>query len=242
MLDGLLIATGMFFISWTLVLSPVYQHTSGGLAGRDVQPGLPGHRLDPGVAGHHLGHPSFEPQPDEPGPGLGRPAGRAASDSSFSYLTALHRYGIGNATDIGWVLGYFLVALGALWAHDHPVAPDPMPERPNLRALVGPNIPLLGVMVVAVWQVGVHHVLDRMSQISFMAVIMAMSARQFLVLLEHFNLSHQLETKVEERTLELQHQAYHDGLTGSPTGHCSTAIWTRPSRGAAAPAPGWSCY
>ena len=89
-----------------------------------------------------------------------------------------------------------------------------MPDRPNLRALVGANIPLLGVMVVAVWQVGVHHVLDRMSQISFMAVIMAMSARQFLVLLEHFNLSHQLEIKVEERTLALQHQAYHDGLTG----------------------------
>ncbi len=47
-----------------------------------------------------------------------------------------------------------------------------------------------------------------------MAVILTMSARQFLVLAEHFSLSHQLEIKVEERTLALQHQAYHDGLTG----------------------------
>ncbi len=47
-----------------------------------------------------------------------------------------------------------------------------------------------------------------------MAVVLTMSARQFLVLVDHFNLSHQLEGKVEERTLELVHQAYHDGLTG----------------------------
>src|ERR1019366_4107049 len=82
------------------------------------------------------------------------------------------------------------------------------------RQANGSHIPLLGVLVVAVWQASVHHALDRMSQISFMAVILTMSVRQFLVLADHFNLSHQLEVKVEERTLELQHQAYHDGLTG----------------------------
>ena len=53
-----------------------------------------------------------------------------------------------------------------------------------------------------------------MSQISFIAVILTMATRQFLVLLDHFALSRQLEIKVEERTLTLQHQAFHDGLTG----------------------------
>jgi hypothetical protein len=37
------------------------------------------------------------------------------SDTSFAYETAANTYGIGNSTDTGWVLGYFLMALGALW-------------------------------------------------------------------------------------------------------------------------------
>jgi diguanylate cyclase (GGDEF)-like protein len=204
----------MFFISWTLVLSPVYQHTSGGLAVEMFSLGFPASDLI--VASLVIILATRASSHNRMSLGLVS-AGllwRAAADSSFSYLTALHHYGIGNATDIGWVLGYFLIALGALWAYDHPVAPSPISERPTLRALVGPNLPLLGVIVVAAWQVSVHHSLDRMSQISFMAVILTMSARQFLVLLDYFTLSHQLEIKVEERTLALQHQAYHDGLTG----------------------------
>ena len=37
----------------------------------------------------------------------------AIADSP-SATSALNRYGIGNVTDIGWVVGYLLVALGAL--------------------------------------------------------------------------------------------------------------------------------
>lgn len=37
------------------------------------------------------------------------------ADSSFAYLTAIGSYGTGNALDTGWVIGYFLIALGALW-------------------------------------------------------------------------------------------------------------------------------
>ena len=138
----------------------------------------------------------------------------AGADSSFSYLTALHRYGIGNTTDIGWVLGYFLIALGALWAYDHPIGPTGQFSAPDPAVPGRATSPCSASSWWPSWQVCVHHTLDRMSQISFMAVILTMSARQFLVLLDHFNLSHQLEAKVEERTLELQHQAYHDGLTG----------------------------
>jgi hypothetical protein len=38
------------------------------------------------------------------------------ADSSFAYFTATNSYGIGNGLDTGWVLGYLLVALGAMWA------------------------------------------------------------------------------------------------------------------------------
>ncbi len=38
------------------------------------------------------------------------------ADSSFAYFTATNSYGFGNGLDTGWVLGYLLVALGAMWA------------------------------------------------------------------------------------------------------------------------------
>jgi diguanylate cyclase (GGDEF)-like protein len=213
-LDALMISTGMFFITWVLVLGPVHRHTSGGLAVQVFSLGFP--VSDMVVASLVIILATQTPRHDRTSLGLVS-AGLlcvAEADSAFSYLTALHRYGIGNTTDIGWVLGYFLVALGALWAYDHPTASPANSERPTLQFLVGTHIPLLGVLAVAVWQVSVHHALDRVSQLSFMAVILTMSARQLIVLVDHFNLSRQLEAKVEERTLALQHQAYHDGLTG----------------------------
>jgi hypothetical protein len=39
----------------------------------------------------------------------------AVSDSSFAYFTEVNTYGSGSVFDIGWVVGYLLVALGAGW-------------------------------------------------------------------------------------------------------------------------------
>jgi len=67
------------------------------------------------------------------------------ADTSFAYLTAGGSYGAGNALDTGWVLGYLLVALGALWAFGDPAsaASDadrarwPIPGRPLSMATAG---------------------------------------------------------------------------------------------------------
>ena len=65
----------------------------------------------------------------------------------------MNRYGIGNVTDIGWVVGYLLIALGAFWAGRPPGCAQLLCRRPTLRSFVGPNLPFLGVIVVAAWQV-----------------------------------------------------------------------------------------
>jgi diguanylate cyclase (GGDEF)-like protein len=213
-LDALLILTGMFFISWALVLRPVQQHTSGAVAVEMLSLGYPLSGMVVASLVIILATRASSKRRASLGLVSAGLLWITGADCAFSYLTALHRYGIGNTTDIGWVLGYFLIALGALWAYDHPMGEAAKTGRPTLRALVGPNLPLLGVIVVAAWQVSGHHSMDRLSQISFIAVILTMSARQLLVLVDYFTLSHQLEVKVEERTLELKHQAYHDGLTG----------------------------
>jgi diguanylate cyclase len=48
---------------------------------------------------------------------IGGMAAFTAADTSFAYLNAIDAYGIGNALDTGWVLGYLLFALGALMSN-----------------------------------------------------------------------------------------------------------------------------
>jgi len=214
LLDSLLIGTGMFFIGWTLVLSPVYEHQSRGSVVDLLNLGCP--------AGDLVIASLVIILATRPGSRYRVRLGLisagllscAVSDSSFSYLTAVHRYGTGNATDTGWVVGCFLIALGALWARNHRVDPCGGTDRPTMRTLIGPNLPLLGVALTAAWQVYTHHSLDAVAEVSFGAVVVTMSARQFLVLVDHFSLSRQLQIKVEQRTSELQYQVFHDGLTG----------------------------
>ena len=140
LLDAVLIGTGMFFIGWTLVLSPVYDHQSGGVI----------------VEIFNLAYPSVDILiaslviilATRPGSGYRIRLGLvsagllscAVADCSFSYLTAVHRYGTGNPTDAGWALGYLLIALGALWAWNHPVVRHDITGRPTVRTLIGPNL------------------------------------------------------------------------------------------------------
>ena len=72
------------------------------------------------------------------------------ADSSFDYFTATNTYGIGNGLDTGWVLGYFLVALGAMWAiQQRRLADNSGVSRPAAafapRALVTVGAPGLSV-------------------------------------------------------------------------------------------------
>jgi diguanylate cyclase (GGDEF)-like protein len=214
LLDAVSIAMGMFFISWTLLLSPVSQHDSGGVAVRVFNLGYPASGLFAASLVIILAtRESCRNRLSLSLVSVGL-LSCAVADSSYSYLAALNRYGIGNVTDIGWVLGYLLIGLGALWAWGPTGPARQTSTRASLHTLLGPNLPLIGVVFVAVWQISMHHPLNRLSQITFIMVILALAARQFLVLLDYFALSRSLETKVEERTFELQHQASHDGLTG----------------------------
>jgi hypothetical protein len=71
----------------------------------------------------------------------------AVADSSFTYLTEINRYSGGSFLDTGWVAGYFLIGLGALWAE---TCPTPPPERieASTVTLVAPYAPVLVVLAV----------------------------------------------------------------------------------------------
>ena len=61
------------------------------------------------------------------------------ADTSFNYLTSVGKYGIGNGLDSGWVIGYLLMALGALWVVSHPDSTSREMARAINWTLPGPS-------------------------------------------------------------------------------------------------------
>jgi signal transduction histidine kinase len=113
LLDGMVIAGGFLFISWDLVLGPIYSVSATDLFSQAVGLAYPisdiamvsivvlmlsrlrvGQRLPLGLlaCGVLL---------------------NAVADSSFAYLTTVQNYGSANFLDVGWTMGYALIGLAA---------------------------------------------------------------------------------------------------------------------------------
>ncbi|MGA8016697.1 MAG: ATP-binding protein [Candidatus Dormiibacterota bacterium] len=142
-LDGLLIGGGTLFVSWATVLGPIYTSSPTGLFQQLVSMAYPigdvlmvtvlilvVSRL-PGTA--RL--PFFFL-------GMGLLLNTVA-DSTFAYLTTVQNYDTSNPVNVGWTLGYLLIALGAVRVSVTPTAaPDAADEVPRFRVLL-PYAPLL---------------------------------------------------------------------------------------------------
>ncbi len=146
-LDSCIIATSLLFASWAMVLGPLYRSHQGGLLKQIISLAYPisdvimvslviiliaraGHsgriRLQLVMAGV---------------------VAFAISDSAFAYLTEVNTYSGGSYLDTGWVAGYFLIALGALWALTSP-APEVSQTEQSAISLVAPYAPVLVVLAV----------------------------------------------------------------------------------------------
>ncbi len=139
----------------------------------------------------------------------------ALADSAFAYFSAVHNYEV-VALDSGWVLGYLLIALGALWASGHPDHGPRAPSDATFWTVLGPYFPATLAAVVFVWRISTHEPLRATSQLAAFGLVLVLSARQVLVLFDNLALTRRLAISVEERSAALHHQAFHDGLTDLP--------------------------
>jgi two-component system, sensor histidine kinase and response regulator len=91
---------------------------------------------------------------------LGGLAANAAADSAFAYLTAAGAYGaIGSVLDAGWVIGYLLIALAALWPSG--VRDRTAEEKPiDVWQLALPWLAILAAGLTALVQAARGHPLD----------------------------------------------------------------------------------
>jgi diguanylate cyclase (GGDEF)-like protein len=141
----------------------------------------------------------------------------SVADSAFAYLQATTSYS-GFSADLGWVVGFLLLALAGTVRQPSPAAVpgEPEPARPATARSAGlgrdllPYVPVAAALVSTVGYALSGAELALPEVVMATVVVVLVLVRQYLVLRENSRLTGELAAG-EAR---LRHQAFHDGLTG----------------------------
>jgi hypothetical protein len=113
LIDGLIMWGSLLFVSWALLLGPVYRASSATMIAKLLSIGYPAG--DVVLTGMVL---IVAARARRSGPFVLISAGLVAlalADSMFGFLSLQGSYGSGNALDASWVAGFLLIGLAALW-------------------------------------------------------------------------------------------------------------------------------
>jgi diguanylate cyclase len=216
LLDGMIVASSVLFVSWMFVLGPALRSGEGTLWSRSISLAYPVSDVAVItiviVAYVRCG-----------------PAGRMAmgfvavaffafalADSFFAY-DDLHGVAVSEISNVAWIAGYLLIGLGALHAGRHPpdrVPDDPLAEQRSRVAVLLPYVPLLVVLVLAAGQALTTDPIIVDSVLFWIGVVLItlLLVRQGVVVLENARLASSLARSNEQ----LQYEVLHDTLTGLP--------------------------
>jgi hypothetical protein len=184
-LDGLVVATALLFLSWTLVLGPLWRSANLSTWTGIVSLAYPfgdvvivffivlairgmtgGNRLSLWCL-------------------LAGLLAMALSDSTFTYLTEVANYTSGSLIDAGWVAAYLGIALAAFSSRSgSEVVPMAEHSRPSLVSLVSPLLPVLLALSVAAVEIRLGHHLDHAAWLMALGLIALVLSRQVLMVLE----------------------------------------------------------
>ena len=213
LLDGIIVAASVLFVSWTVVLGPTLHN--GASTGWSRAIGLaypaadvvvltiviiayvrcdPAGRVAVGLVG--LAFASF-----------------ALADSLFAY-NDLHGENVSEVSNTAWVAGYLLIALGAYYARLHPpgeVSPAADVDRGTRVQVLLPYVPLAVVLALCVGEALVTDplVVDNVVFWIGAGLIALLLVRQGIVIVENTRLARSLAMSNER----LQYQVLHDVLT-----------------------------
>jgi diguanylate cyclase (GGDEF)-like protein len=209
LLDGAVIATSLLYSSWALVLGPVFRAGQGSILEQAIALAYPlgdvvlvtivfvvVARIRVGGA-----------------PVLLLAAGLlslAVADTGFAYLTQEGAYRTGVATDVGWFAGYLLVAVAAR----RPAAAGItwVGRRPGRLQILLPYCPLTLAVATSVTIQLRGQASGPFLYWSFVVLVLLIVGRQLLTVLDNQALNRRLAAMVGQ----LEHRAFHDGLTGLP--------------------------
>jgi hypothetical protein len=183
--DALVVATALLFLSWTLVLGPLWRSTD----------------LSTWTGVVSLAYPFgdvvivfFIVLAIHGMTGTDRRSlwcllagllAMALSDTTFTYLTDVANYS-GGLIDTGWVVAYLGIALAAFTAQPADVAApeEETASMPSLVSLVSPLLPVLLALTVAAVEIRLGHHLDHAAWLMAFSLIALVLVRQALLLTE----------------------------------------------------------
>lgn len=216
--DGLVIATAMLFISWTLVLGGLWHHTDLSTFAGLVAIAYPfGDVLICVLVVMTLRAMS----------GVDRRSlwmllaalfAMALSDSVYTYLSDAGSYASGSPhlIDAGWVAAYLGIAVAAATSTVGDIRRLAIARRgPSLVSLVAPLVPVLGALAVATVALKLGHRLDRPAWGMAVGLVGIVLVRQCVLVIELVESRAAAGRSLVDRLVDAVIDAPHDGLTGS---------------------------
>jgi diguanylate cyclase len=207
LLDGGIVAASLLYVSWGFVLGPVFRGAEGGLLEQAIALSYPaGDIVLATIVLLVVGKSRRGPAPVVLlGVAL---LCLTVADTGFAYLTQQGTYYSGMPVDAGWFAAYALIAAAALRpAGEGTEAGATWVDRGQTLL---PYLPLgLAVAASVVLQLR-HRAGDWFLYWSFATLVVLVIGRQLLAVLDNQALNRRLQALVAQ----LEHQAFHDGLTG----------------------------
>lgn len=126
------------------------------------------------------------------------------SDLAFAVAVAQGDFDFGTRLDLGWIIGYLVVSLAALYPQD-------LEDEPDARAVLSDtrgSLLVWGVILVAgIVQVTLGSQVHGPSAFLWLGIIVAAGTRQALLAADNASLRRGLERRVREQTADLERLA-----------------------------------
>jgi diguanylate cyclase len=207
LLDGGIVAASLLYASWAFVLGPVFRGAEGGLLEQVIALAYPtGDIVLATIVLLVVGKSRRGPVPVVLlGVAL---LSLTVADTGFAYLTQQGSYFSGMPVDAGWFAGYVLIAAAAMRPPGEAAEADE--TRMGRGQALLPYFPLgLAVATSAVLQLR-GQAAGPFLYWTFAVLVVLVIGRQLLAVLDNQALNRRLQALVTQ----LEHQAFHDGLTG----------------------------
>ncbi|GIE84496.1 putative bifunctional diguanylate cyclase/phosphodiesterase [Actinoplanes regularis] len=203
-LDGLLVAASAVLVGWVVVVAPRIQPSDQG-AGLYLTLLYPlGDIVIATMIGYMLPQRRalYRCSADLMFFGLGV-AGFAVSDIGYAYLGMIHEYQAGSAIDLGWIIGFGLIIIGAARPRDARPLKSEISPRMRASGVLLPYVAVVGALATSVMFHITHGHVTSFVIWSRSVMILLLIGRQVLTLLENRELTRNLEARVEDRTAKL---------------------------------------
>jgi hypothetical protein len=180
-LDGLLVATALLCLSWTVVLGPLWHSTDLSTFGGLVTIAYP---FSDVVVVFFVVLAVRRLPSENRVPLWCLLAGLLAlalSDSIYAYQSQAQDYQTTGLLDTGWFAGYLAIALGAVSWQRGQIATRAVDASPRFAALVVPFVPILAALVVIGLKPELVQQLDPVALVIAFALVALVLLRQLLV-------------------------------------------------------------